>query len=239
MEKPCLEKDFISDSYSELTPSLENYLRTIYDINQSKGIARVRDLAKQLRVKTPSAVAAIESLKNKGLVTQERYGHIELTNKGRILAQNLSRRKNTIVNFLVRILRIEKNLAEQDACLLEHDFSQSTFRKMEKMIAFIEMLEEKHPEIFKEFKKFIFDSDEKYEANEPKSLVELKDDEEAIIVHINLDQISKEKLAILGLKKGSKIKRIQSYKDIINFQIEDSFIALSLNECKHIYCKTV
>ncbi|AEE15348.1 iron (metal) dependent repressor, DtxR family [Thermodesulfobium narugense DSM 14796] len=239
MEKSCLEEGFINEDHSELTPSLENYLRTIYDINQSKGIARVRDLAKQLKVKTPSAVAAIESLKNKGLVTQERYGHIELTNKGRVLAQNLSRRKNTIVNFLVRILRIEESLAEQDACLLEHDFSQSTFRKMERMIAFIEMLEEKHPEIFEEFKKFIFDSDEKFELNETKSLIELQDDEEAIIVHINLDQISKEKLAILDLKKGSKIKRIQSYKDIINFQIDDNFIALSLNECKHIYCKAI
>lgn len=239
VDKPCIDEGYIKDSHSELSPSLENYLRTIFDIDQSKGIARVRDLAKQLRVKTPSVVAAIESLKNKDLVTQEKYGHVELTNKGKILAQNLSKRKNTIVNFLVRILRIEEDLAQQDACLLEHDFSQSTFRKMERMISFIEMLEKNHPDIFDEFKKFIFDSDEMYVVHETKSLFELQDNEEAIVVHINLDQISKEKLAILDLKRGCKIKRVQSFKDIVNFQIEDNFIALTSKECKNIYCKTI
>lgn len=237
MEEPCTDESYIKDSHSELSPSLENYLRTIFDIDQSKGIARVRDLAKQLKVKTPSVVAAIESLKNKDLVIQEKYGHVELTNKGKVLAKNLSRRKNTIINFLVRILRIEEDLAQQDACLLEHDFSQSTFRKMERMISFIEMLEKNHPDIFDEFKKFIFDSDERYVVHETKSLFELHDDEEAIVVHINLDQISKEKLAILDLERGCKIKRVQSFKDIVNFQIEDNFIALTSKECKNIYCK--
>lgn len=237
MEEPCTDESYVKDSHSELSPSLENYLRTIFDIDQSKGIARVRDLAKQLKVKTPSVVAAIESLKNKDLVTQEKYGHVELTNKGKVLAQNLSKRKNTIINFLVRILRIEEDLAQQDACLLEHDFSQSTFRKMERMISFIEMLEKNHPDIFDEFKKFIFDSDERYVVHETKSLFELHDDEEAIVVHINLDQISKEKLAILDLERGCKIKRVQSFKDIVNFQIEDNFIALTSKECKNIYCK--
>jgi len=237
VEEPCTDESYIKDSHSELSPSLENYLRTIFDIDQSKGIARVRDLAKQLKVKTPSVVAAIESLKNKDLVIQEKYGHVELTNKGKVLAKNLSRRKNTIINFLVRILRIEEDLAQQDACLLEHDFSQSTFRKMERMISFIEMLEKNHPDIFDEFKKFIFDSDERYVVHETKSLFELHDDEEAIVVHINLDQISKEKLAILDLERGCKIKRVQSFKDIVNFQIEDNFIALTSKECKNIYCK--
>ncbi len=237
LEKPCTDEININDNHLELTPSLENYLRTIYDINQSKGIARVRDLAKQLKVKTPSVVSAIESLKNKNLVTQEKYGHIELTSKGKILAENLSRRKNTIVNFLVRILKIEENLAQKDACLLEHDFSPNTFRRMERMISFIERLEEKHPEIFEEFKKFIFDSNERVDMSKTKNLYELKDGEEALIVHINLDEINKEKLAILDLKNGSKIKRVHSYQDIVNFQIDNNFIALSLNECKNIFCK--
>ena len=86
-----------------MTKSLEDYIETIYVLIKEKGAARVRDVAADLKVKMPSVVKAMAELKKLELVTQEPYGDIELTAKGRKVATDILARHTILKAFLVRL----------------------------------------------------------------------------------------------------------------------------------------
>jgi len=79
--------------------------------------------------------AALNVLKEKGLVTQERYGKVFLTPEGRKRALVVQRRHRVLRKFLVDVLGVGEKVAENDACLMEHAVSPET---MEKLIEFLE-----------------------------------------------------------------------------------------------------
>ena len=65
-----------------LSQCLEDYLEAIYIINLNKKVVRVKEVAEFLNVKNPSVVDAISKLAEKGFVTHEKYGYLNLTEKG-------------------------------------------------------------------------------------------------------------------------------------------------------------
>ena len=117
-----------------MTKSLEDYLEEIHVLILQKGKARVRDVAGDLNVKMPSVVKAISELKKLELVSQEPYGDIELTEKGRELAANVLGRHKLIKAFLVK-LDVPEETADKDACLMEHILSATT---LDRIRAFVE-----------------------------------------------------------------------------------------------------
>lgn len=112
-----------------MTKSLEDYLETIYVLIRGTGAARVRDVASELKVKMPSVVKAIAELKKVQLVTQEPYGNIELTEKGRRVADSVLARHRTLKAFLLK-LGVCEEMAEKDACLMEHILSAQTMDRI-------------------------------------------------------------------------------------------------------------
>lgn len=112
-----------------MTKSLEDYIEVVYVLIQEKRRARVRDIATTLKVKMPSVVKAITELKKRELVTQEPYGDVELTVKGRRIATIILNRHNKIREFLMR-LGVSKRIADKDACLMEHILSAETMDKI-------------------------------------------------------------------------------------------------------------
>ena len=58
----------------ELTPSLENYLESIYFLQLKNGEVRITDIAYELNVSKPSVNRAINTLKDAKLVQHEHYG---------------------------------------------------------------------------------------------------------------------------------------------------------------------
>ena len=112
-----------------MTKSLEDYIETIYVLIKEKGAARVRDVAADLHVKMPSVVKAMAELKKLELVTQEPYGDIELTAKGRKVATGVLTRHTILKAFLVKLGVTEKT-ADNDACLMEHILSAQTMDRI-------------------------------------------------------------------------------------------------------------
>ena len=112
-----------------MTKSLEDYIEVVYVLIQEKRRARVRDIATTLKVKMPSVVKAITELKKRELVSQEPYGDVELTVKGRRIATIILNRHNKIREFLMR-LGVSKRIADKDACLMEHILSAETMDKI-------------------------------------------------------------------------------------------------------------
>jgi len=112
-----------------MTKSLEDYIEAIYVLIRSHGRARVRDVAAELHVKMPSVVKAMAELKKLELVTQEPYGDIELTTKGRRTANSVLTRHNILKAFLVK-LGVTEQVADNDACLMEHILSAQTMDRI-------------------------------------------------------------------------------------------------------------
>ena len=108
-----------------MTKSLEDYIEIVYVLIHDKRRARVRDIANTLKVKMPSVVKALTALKRQELVTQEPYGDVELTPKGRRIATMILNRHNKIREFLMRI-GVSRRIADKDACLMEHVLSVET-----------------------------------------------------------------------------------------------------------------
>ena len=112
-----------------MTKSLEDYIEVVYVLIHEKNRARVRDIATTLKVKMPSVVKGISELKKLGLVTQEPYGDVELTAKGRRIATMILNRHNKIREFLV-LIGVSERIADKDACQMEHIISAETLDRI-------------------------------------------------------------------------------------------------------------
>jgi DtxR family Mn-dependent transcriptional regulator len=112
-----------------MTKSSEDYIETIHVLIGETGRARVRDVAKTLNVKMPSVVKAISELKKLELVTQEPYGDILLTDKGRRCA-TLILGRHTLLRAFLEKLGVSAKIADKDACLMEHILSAETLDRV-------------------------------------------------------------------------------------------------------------
>ena len=134
----------------KLSKSLEDYLEAILIITNRKGEVRVKDLMNFFKYKVSSVNQAIKQLKAKGLVEQERYGSIKLSEEGKSLAKGILKKHKVLVDFLYFVLEIKPDIAEYDACSFEHFIHEETLKKFKKLTKFFR----KNPECLKDIKKF-------------------------------------------------------------------------------------
>ncbi len=114
----------------ELTSNMEDYLEVIMNLQQEQRVARVKDIAQRLNVKMPSVTGAMKGLAEKGLVNYERYSYLTLTAAGEKIAREIGERHKTFYSFLTKVLKLDHNTAELDACRLEHATSRKTFLRI-------------------------------------------------------------------------------------------------------------
>ncbi|MFA7396659.1 MAG: metal-dependent transcriptional regulator, partial [Sphaerochaetaceae bacterium] len=113
----------------------EDYLETVLKLSLEDPKVRLTDVANHLGVSKPSASRAMKNLQALGYIDQESYGAIELTAKGYIRASQIYKRHKTLRTFLEKVLGIDSETAEADACRMEHILSNHT---MEKLSEFVE-----------------------------------------------------------------------------------------------------
>ncbi|QOR35516.1 metal-dependent transcriptional regulator [Clostridium sp. 'deep sea'] len=113
-----------------ITASMQDYLEVILNLNDYEEAVRVTDIAKKLDIAKASVNQSINKLKKLGLVKHEVYGPVELTEKGRKVAEDVRMRHNKLYNFLVNILGVDSQTAEKDACLMEHVVSEQTMIRL-------------------------------------------------------------------------------------------------------------
>ncbi|WP_407442269.1 metal-dependent transcriptional regulator [Fibrobacter sp.] len=118
---------------TKLSQSLEDYLEMIHMLRMEGKVARVKDIADALSVKMPSVAKAIAELKKLGLVTQEPYAGVELTKEGEVMAASILNRHVLLKSFLMR-LGVSEEVADKDACCMEHILSAETLSKIEDFV---------------------------------------------------------------------------------------------------------
>lgn len=135
-----------------ISPSMEDYLESIFIIQQKRKVVRVKDIVEFNKVKAPSVIEALSKLQGKGLVFHERYGYIELTRQGSIIAKDVYKKHKMLKKFFHNILGIKEKFAEEDACKIEHYLSQETINRMVSFIKFVETCPKKEgPQWLKSF----------------------------------------------------------------------------------------
>ncbi len=132
------KKDIDSISEKPLTPTMEDYLETIFNLGKKKRNVRVRDIAKKLGVKMPTVTNMLKTLSEKGLIEYEKYEYLELTGKGSDVGNNIDQRHQILRRFLTDILKIDFDQADEDACRMEHAVSPSTLERFVDLKKFIE-----------------------------------------------------------------------------------------------------
>ena len=111
----------------KLQESGENYLETILILSQRNGMVRSIDIANELNFSRPSISRAMGILKNAELITIEKNGQIKFTEIGYEKANEIYERHCLIKEFLMQTLKIDEELADKDACRIEHVISEETF----------------------------------------------------------------------------------------------------------------
>lgn len=113
-----------------LSPSLENYIETLFFLKDSNGDVRVTDLATRMKISKASVNKAMNQLKDLGLVNHAHYGSISLTENGLSFAKEIASRHDILFEFLKKV-GVSKEQAEEEACVIEHLLSMDTIKKIE------------------------------------------------------------------------------------------------------------
>jgi len=136
-----------------LSESMEDYLEIIYRLEEKKGFARTSDISSFFGHKPSSVTGMLQKLDGQGLVNYEKYRGVTLTAKGKQLAKDVSRRHETLVSFL-KVLGIDKEIAEEDACRIEHAVHKETIERLRKFVGFVQKAP-KDPKWLRHFEYFI------------------------------------------------------------------------------------
>ncbi|MEW6377962.1 MAG: metal-dependent transcriptional regulator, partial [Thermodesulfobacteriota bacterium] len=121
-----------------LSPTVEDYIEAILNLERQRKAVGVKDIAKSMKVKLPTVTSMLNTLIQKGLIRHEKYEYVGLTEKGLKEAKEVQRRHDTLSKFLTEILNIDSSIAEVDACKMEHSISPETSEKFIKFIEFVE-----------------------------------------------------------------------------------------------------
>ena len=135
-----------------LTRKAEDYLEAILNITEEKGYARIKDIASSLAVSSSSVAEMMRKLDSSGFVIYKKYDGIRLTLKGEGIGGMIKHRHETIRSFL-EIIDVPKNIADRDACTMEHNLNPKTIEQIKNLVEFVNTAPD-HPEWLDHFEAF-------------------------------------------------------------------------------------
>lgn len=117
-----------------LQESGEMYLETILILSSENVFVRAIDVGEYMGFSKPSVSRAMSNLRQDGYVTVAADGAIALTERGREIAEKIYERHTLLTEFLVH-LGVDRETAAQDACKMEHDISDESFKAVKRHAA--------------------------------------------------------------------------------------------------------
>ena len=114
--------------------AVEDYLERILELINTKGYARVVDIAQSLRISQASVTNMIQRMDGDGLLKYERYRGMVLTASGEALAKSITRRHQILTDFL-RLFGLDEEVIYHDVEGMEHHISPPTLNTIEALTA--------------------------------------------------------------------------------------------------------
>jgi DtxR family Mn-dependent transcriptional regulator len=128
---------FCDEASCGLSASLEDYLGTIFHLEQSNRVARAKDIAGRMNVRRASVTGALKTLAGRGLINYSPYSFITLTPAGRDTAKDIIRRHKILKDFFANILHLSLENAEANAHRMEHSIESAA---IDKLVCFLEFV---------------------------------------------------------------------------------------------------
>ncbi len=110
-------------SASGVTPTIEEYLETIYNLAMEGEPVIGARLAERFRVSAPTVTETLKRMVRDDLITMDDRRQIALTPRGAELAEAVLRRHRLTERFLVDMLGMQWHQVHEEACRLEHHIS--------------------------------------------------------------------------------------------------------------------
>ncbi len=111
--------------------SEEMYLETILILKSEKQNVHAIDISNKMGFSRASVSRAMQNLKNKGYIDILSNDSIILLKKGEEYADKIYSRHKTLTEFLIK-LGVKNEVAEEDACKIEHVVSDETIEAIKK-----------------------------------------------------------------------------------------------------------
>ncbi len=113
-----------------LTAPVEDYLKSIYELERSGSAAGTNEIAAALGIAPASVSGMIRRLAEQGLIAHERYRGVRLSDAGRAAALRTIRRHRVIEAYLAQALQYPWDRVHQEAERLEHAASNELVDRM-------------------------------------------------------------------------------------------------------------
>lgn len=228
-----------------ISRSMEEYLRTIYSLNEEGRQAGTTEIASSLGIKPSSVTEMLKKLSDEGYVKYEAYQGAELTNKGSKVASKLTRKHRLLERFLTDILKLGKNNIHEQACAMEHALSDEAEDALCRVL--------KQPEHCSDDKKTIPPCDkdipscmvcdevpatsEREETIIP--LSDLREGQEGLVTFIRGGRRACQRLADLGLTKDTPVKIVNSapFQGPVEISVRGTNIAVGRRLATRIFVR--
>ena len=109
--------------------SAEDYLESILMIEEKKGVVHSVDIAEDRGFSKASVSVAMKKLRENGYIEMKHDGSLILLPPGREIAARIYERHKVLTDYF-EFLGVDKEVAQKDACKIEHDLSEETFLKL-------------------------------------------------------------------------------------------------------------
>ena len=133
----------------ESSATREDYLEIISELVDLKGYATTLDISRYMNVSPPSVTKMLQKLDESGYLEYEKYHGINLTEKGKQIANTIRQKHGILLDFF-EILGVGIDIANQDIEGIEHHLNPKTIRQLRKFITFLKS----NPKIIDEFCQF-------------------------------------------------------------------------------------
>jgi DtxR family Mn-dependent transcriptional regulator len=118
----------------EVTNQTEEFLESIYRLQERDGAARTSELAKMLNIVPGTVTNTVERLEKRGLIKHEAYRGVKLTKEGRAIALQVLRKHRLSERLLSDVLRMKWDRIHEAACQLEHGVTEEVADNIEKLL---------------------------------------------------------------------------------------------------------
>lgn len=122
----------------QLQESGQMYLETILVLSQKKNVVHSVDISEHMGYSKPSVSRAVGLLREGGYVDMAPDGALTLTEAGLAVAEKIYERHTLLTDLLVH-LGVDRTIAAEDACKMEHDISDETLAAIKQYLRALEL----------------------------------------------------------------------------------------------------
>jgi len=140
MEK-ILEQTNMSEVWKKfeengLTHSSVHHLMAVYELLKEQGYARGIDVANYLDISRSSVSVTLHKLLAKGYILEDDNKFYQLTEEGKEIINDVLSIRRIVKMFFLKVLDLPEDIAEEDACKIEHLLHHQTGESLYKFVTY-------------------------------------------------------------------------------------------------------